>query len=267
MIDFIKKSMLTGLGLAYMTKEKIAETAKDLSENAKMSEEEGRKLYDYLVEESVKTRQDFEEKVSKAVNTAADKLPFNRRVDDLASRVEKVVDVPTAAAGSADRTGVITFKGALLTLQGTPVEVGDDAPDFTAVDTGLQPVKLSDYAGKAVIISSVPSLDTPVCEMQTKRFNEEAADLDVAVLSISVDLPFAAKRFCTANDIENVVTASDYQDREFGNAYGVLIKELKVLARAVFVVDADGKIAYAEIVSEVVEQPDYDAVLAAVRAL
>lgn len=159
-----------------------------------------------------------------------------------------------------ERKGVITFKGNPLTLVGPELKVGDTAPDFTVVDTGLQPKKLSDFKGQTVIISSVPSLDTPVCEIQTKKFNQEAANLNAQVLTISVDLPFAQKRFCDAFKIENVAVLSDYQNRSFGNAYGVWIKELALLARAVFVI-VDGKIQYLEIVKEVTQEPNYKAAL------
>ncbi len=159
-----------------------------------------------------------------------------------------------------ERKGVITFKGNPLTLVGPELKIGDTAPDFTVVDAGLQPKKLSDFKGQTIVISSVPSLDTPVCEIQTKKFNQEAANLNAKVLTISVDLPFAQKRFCDAFKIENVVVLSDYQNRNFGNAYGVWIKELALLARAVFVI-VDGKIQYLEIVKEVTQEPNYKAAL------
>ncbi|MBZ0258896.1 thiol peroxidase, partial [bacterium] len=131
---------------------------------------------------------------------------------------------------------------------------------------GLQPVKLSDLKGQVVIISSVPSVDTPVCELQTKRFNEEANKLDAKVLTVSLDLPFAQKRFCAAEGLDKVVTVSDYKDRNFAETYGVLIKELCLCSRAVFVVDKDGKLVYQEIVGEVTEHPDYDKALEAAKA-
>jgi thiol peroxidase len=166
--------------------------------------------------------------------------------------------------GTMDRQ--ITFKGNPLHLEGEPVEVGQKAPEFTAVGNDLAPVNLSDHKGKTLIIASVPSLDTGVCSMETKRFNEEAGKLgDVDVLVVSMDLPFAQKRWCGAEGVENVATVSDYRDAEFGRNYGVLIKELRLLARAVFVVDSDGVIRYIQLVPEMAEEPDYDAVLAAVR--
>lgn len=168
-----------------------------------------------------------------------------------------------------ERTGVITFKGNPMTLIGPDVGVGQSAPDFKVVDTGLQPVSLGDSAGKVRLITSVPSIDTPVCDTMTRKFNEQAAQLpdNVEVYTISMDLPFAQKRWCGNADIDKVKTLSDYQERSFGENYGLLIKELKLLARAVFVIDAAGKIAYREIVPEVTDEPDYDAALAAVKKL
>ena len=163
------------------------------------------------------------------------------------------------------RKGAITFKGNPLTLAGDVVEVGAAAPDFTVSDNDLKPVSLSDFKGKIVIISSVPSLDTPVCELQTKRFNEEAAKLDAQVLTVSMDLPFAQARFCKSFRIENSLTLSDYKDRSFAKAFGLSIEELGLLARAVFVIDKEGKIVYRQIVSEVTHEPDYDEVLEAAR--
>lgn len=168
---------------------------------------------------------------------------------------------------SNERTGLVTFKGNPLTLTGTEVKVGDVAPDFTVVNNELAPVKLSDFAGKVVVLSVAPSLDTPVCDLQAKRFNKMVAEVsdDVVILNISVDLPFALARWCGATGSEQVQTLSDYQERDFGNKYGVLIKELKLLARSVWLVDKDGKVVYKEIVTETVEEPNYDAVLEAIK--
>ena len=163
----------------------------------------------------------------------------------------------------------ITFKGNPMTLVGPELKVGDAAPDFTVVDNGLAPVNLASYAGKVKVISAVPSLDTPVCDTETRRFNQEAAKLPgaVAVLTVSLDLPFAQKRWCGAAGIDKVVTLSDYRDRSFGLAYGVLIDELKLLSRSIFVLDQNNTIRYIQHVPEVTQEPDYDAVLAAVRQL
>jgi len=168
-----------------------------------------------------------------------------------------------------ERTGVITFKGNPMTLLGPDVKVGDAAPGFTVVDTGLQPVTLGDSSGKVRLITVVPSLDTPVCDTMTRKFNEQVASLpdDVVAYTVSLDLPFAQKRWCGNAGIEKVRTLSDYQERSFGLAYGLLIKELKLLARAVFVIDRNGKVAYREIVGEVTAEPDYAAALAAVKKL
>jgi thiol peroxidase len=168
-----------------------------------------------------------------------------------------------------ERNGIITFKGNPMTLLGPEIRVGEKAPDFRAVDTSLTPKGLLDYAGKVKIISAVPSLDTPVCDTETRRFNSEAASLadDVAILTISLDLPFAQKRWCGAAGIERVTTLSDYQERSFASAYGVMIKELKLLTRAIFVIDKTDIIRYVQIVPEVTSEPDYQAVLAAVKGI
>ena len=160
-----------------------------------------------------------------------------------------------------ERNNIITFKGNPLTLVGTELKTGDTAPDFTAVDAGLQPVKLSNFKGQTVIISAVPSLDTPVCEIQTKKFNQEAASLNAKVLTISVDLPFAQKRFCDAFKIQNVTVLSDYKDHDFANKYGLYIKELGLISRAVIVISPNGKISHLEIVKEVTQEPNYKAAI------
>ncbi len=168
-----------------------------------------------------------------------------------------------------ERTGIITFKGNPMTLLGPALKAGDQAPDFRAVDTALAPVTLADFRGKVKVISAVPSLDTPVCDMETRRFNQEAAQLPegVVVLTVSLDLPFAQKRWCGAAGVDRVKTLSDYQERSFALAYGVLIKELKLLSRSIFVVDANDTIRYIQHVPEVTNEPDYAAVLGAVKAL
>ncbi len=161
------------------------------------------------------------------------------------------------------------MNGNPLTLPGGEVKVGDKAPDFTALDNALSPVMLSSLRGKVVIISSVPSLDTPVCDLQTRRFNQEAGRLggDVAVLTLSMDLPFAQKRWCGAAGAEHVKTLSDHRDASFGKAYGMLIQELRLLARGVFIVDRAGMVRYSQLVKEVTNEPDYDEVLTEVKKL
>jgi len=166
-----------------------------------------------------------------------------------------------------ERKGQITIEGNPLTLIGNEVKLGEPAPDFEALDNNLSPVKLSSFKGKVCIICSVPSLDTPVCDSQTRRFNKEAGQLgpDVVVLTISMDLPFAQKRWCGAAGIKNVQTLSDHREAAFGAEYGVLIKELRLLARAVFVVDKDGVVRYIEIVDELTNEPNYEAALNATK--
>ena len=168
-----------------------------------------------------------------------------------------------------ERPGVVTLKGNPFTLVGPELKVGDTAPDFAVTANDLSPVKLTDFKGKVCVISSVPSLDTPVCDTSTRRFNEEATGLgpDVVVLTISMDLPFAQARWCGAAGVKNVQTLSDHKDASFGLGYGLLIKELRLLARAVMVVDKSGKIQYIELVKEIAQEPDYDAVLAAIGNL
>jgi len=169
----------------------------------------------------------------------------------------------------SERMNLVTMGGKPVTLLGSELKVGDTAPDFTVTGNDLNPVRLSRFRGRKVIISAVPSLDTPVCDMETRRFNAEAAGLDpdVTILTVSMDLPFAQKRWCGAAGIDKVITVSDHRDAGFGTAYGVLIKDLRLLARAVFVVDREGVVRYVQLVGEVGKEPDYAPVLAAVKAL
>ena len=166
-----------------------------------------------------------------------------------------------------EKPNAVTFKGNPLTLIGPDIKVGDTAPNFQVIAKDLSPVTLDSSKGKVRLISVVPSLDTPICDQQTRRFNEEAAKLpsNVEVLTVSADLPFAQARFCGAANIDRVKTLSDHRELSFGQAYGVLIKELKLLARSVFVIDAADRVQYLEIVKEVTNHPNYDAALAAVR--
>lgn len=161
----------------------------------------------------------------------------------------------------------VTFKGNPMTLIGNEVKVGDKAPDFTVLANDLSPVTLADTAGKVRLISVVPSIDTGVCDAQTRRFNEEAAKVDnVEVLTISADLPFAQKRWCAAAGLENVKTLSDHRDFSFAEAYGVGMKELRLLARSVFVIDSSDTVTYAEYVGEGTDHPDYTAAVEAAKA-
>lgn len=168
-----------------------------------------------------------------------------------------------------ERTGVATFKGNPITLIGPHLQAGDAAPDFTVSKNLLEDVSLKDFAGKIKLISVVPSLDTGVCDAQTRRFNEEATGLgeDVVILTISADLPFAQARWCGAAGVDRVVTLSDYKTRSFGQAYGVLIKEFQLDMRSIFVVDQNDKIAYVEYLGEMTEHPNYEAAIEAVKAL
>jgi len=162
-----------------------------------------------------------------------------------------------------ERKNAVTFKGGPLTLIGPELKVGDKAPEFRLIDTGLKAVTLADSKGKTRLVSVVPSIDTPVCDLQTKRFNQEASKLspNVAVLTVSMDLPFAQGRWCGLAGADKVQMLSDYREHAFGQAYGVLIKELKLLSRAVFVIGPDDKVQYVEYVKEITEHPDYDKVL------
>lgn len=168
----------------------------------------------------------------------------------------------------AEWANAATFKGNPLTLVGAEIKVGDRAPHFKLVGNDLSDVESATFHGKVRVLSVAPSLDTPVCATQTRTFNKAAVDLsdDVAIMSVSLDLPFALSRFCGAEGIERVLTASDYKYRSFGEAYGVYIRELGLLARAVFVIDRDDKVVHAEYVREVTSEPDYAAALEAVRA-
>ena len=175
----------------------------------------------------------------------------------------------TAPARSSERAGVVTFKGNPLTLIGSEVRVGSQAPDFQVIAQDLSAVKWSDTKGKIRVVSAVPSLDTPVCDQQTRRFNQEAASLpgNVEVWTISMDLPFAQKRWCGAAGVDKIKVLSDHRDASFGAAWGTLVKELRLLARAVFIVDAQNVVRHAEYVKEVTTHPNYDAALAALRQL
>ncbi|HAT72271.1 MAG TPA: thiol peroxidase [Elusimicrobia bacterium] len=164
----------------------------------------------------------------------------------------------------------VTMQGRPMALAGDEIKVGMTAPDFKVTDNDMLPLKFSrSYGGKVAVISAVPSLDTPVCDLQTRRFNKEAEALgpDVGVLTVSMDLPFAQKRWCGAAGVKALRTASDYQKADFGKSWGVLIKDLRLLARAVFIVDRDGIVKYAQIVPEVTSEPNYDEVLTALRAM
>jgi thiol peroxidase len=167
-----------------------------------------------------------------------------------------------------ERQGEITFKGNPMTLIGPELNVGDTAPDFNAVAADLSPVNLSTDAGKKRLVIAVPSLDTAVCSLETKKFSDRIKELsgDTVAYVVSMDLPFAQKRYCGSEGVDNIKTVSDYREASFGESFGVLIKELKLLARSVFVIDPNNKITYKEIVNEVTHEPNYDAAIAAAKA-
>jgi len=168
-----------------------------------------------------------------------------------------------------EKKGITTMKGNPMTLVGPELKSGDKAPDFTVLDQTMAPKTLKDFEGKFKVISVTPSLDTPVCDLQIHWFNEDAANQpkDVAVLNISMDLPFAIKRFCATGGIDKAMALSDHRDASFGTNWGVLMKELRLLARSIFIVDKENVIRYAQIVPEQTAEPDYDAALSALKAL
>ncbi|ANE48291.1 thioredoxin peroxidase [Paenibacillus swuensis] len=170
---------------------------------------------------------------------------------------------------SQERTGVATFKSNPITLIGPEIKVGDQAPDFHVNKNLLEEVTLATYANKVKLISVVPSLDTGVCDTQTRRFNEEAANLgeNVVILTISADLPFAQARWCGAAGVDKVITLSDYKTKSFGTSYGVLIQEFQLDMRAIFVIDANDTVQYVEYLSEMTEHPNYEKAIEAVKAL
>ena len=166
-----------------------------------------------------------------------------------------------------ERKNSVRVKGKEAALLGGWLKIGQKAPTFKVIDSELKEVSSDTYSGRVRLIASVPSLDTPVCDLEIKRFNEEAVKLskELAIIFISMDLPFAQKRFCQANEIKEVKTFSDHRDADFGLKYGVLIKELRLLARALFVIDKDNTISYVEYVSEITLQPDHEAALKALK--
>ncbi|MGE4520816.1 MAG: thiol peroxidase [Desulfobacteraceae bacterium] len=168
-----------------------------------------------------------------------------------------------------ERKGVTAIDGNPLTLTGPELKTGEKAPDFTVVDNDMNTVSLKDFKSKIIVISAVPSLDTPVCDIETQKFNSEAAKLgdDIKILTISMDLPFAQKRWCGANNVDKVVTLSDHREASFGNAFGVLIKELRLLARAVFVLDEQRVIRDIVILDDVTKEPDYNRIIESVKKL
>ena len=168
-----------------------------------------------------------------------------------------------------ENKNAVKVKGSPVTLIGEEIKIGQNAQDFKVLNTNLEEVRLSSFKNKIKLIASVPSLDTPVCDLEIKRFNDEAAKLskDLVIIFISMDLPFAQKRFCQANDIKIVKTLSDHRDADFGQKFGVLIKELRLLARAIFILDKADVIRYVQIVPELSSPPDYERALEALKAV
>ena len=170
--------------------------------------------------------------------------------------------------GQHERKGVVTMKGNPMTLVGPELKAGDKAPDFTVLSETMAPVSLKDFDGKFKVISVTPSLDTPVCDLQIHWFNEDAANhKETAVLNISMDLPFAIKRFCAVAGIDKAKALSDHCGASFGKAYGVLMKELRLLARSIFIIDKDNVIRYIQIVGEQTNEPDYEAAIEALKKM
>lgn len=165
-----------------------------------------------------------------------------------------------------ERKGEVTFKGTPMTLLGSEIKVGQKAPDFRLIDIGLNEVRLSDSKGRVRLISVVASLDTPVCDLQTQRFEQTASEFrDVVIYTVSMDLPFAQARYCGARNISNLKTLSDHRDASFGLAYGILIKELRLLSRAIFIIDSDDTVRYVEYLKEIAQHPDYDKAITVLR--
>ena len=241
-------------------KEELEAKGKALLEFKNKAEGEAKRLRDQLAEKAQSLRGKMSE-LDEYKKAAEEKL----------FELEAKVKEYTARFGviGKERPGLVTVRGNPLTLLGPEVKVGDRAPDFRVLDGALKVATLDSFRGKLKIISSVPSLDTPVCDAETHRFNEEAGKLpeNVIVLTISMDLPFAQSRWCAAAGVEKVKTFSDFRDRSFGEAYGVLIKETGLLARAVFLVDEQDIIRYVELVPELTKEPEYDRILNTVRAL
>ena len=267
-----KKAVAQKEGMIQKLKAQLAAKQEDLRQGEKTVLEAMGKAKEEIAAIKAKTDQTLLEWKKKA------EAEYKKLKEDLEKKAEKkIAEAKEAAAKLAakappappERAGLVTFKGNPMTLQGAEVRVGDKAPDFKVADNAMQPATLDSFRGKFKIICPVPSLDTPVCDMETRRFNQEADKLpeNVVVLTVSVDLPFAQKRWCAAAGVEKVKTLSDFKDRSFGLAYGVLIKELQLLARAVFIVDDQDVVRYAEIVPEITREPDYDRVLNAVKAL
>jgi len=221
--------------------------------------------------ETKRLREQLEEKIQALRGKTVELDEYKKSAEGKLFELQAKVKEYAAKYGlvAKERPGLVTGRGNPLTLLGQEVNVGEAAPDFRVLDGAMKVVTLDSFRGKFKIITSVPSLDTPVCDAETHRFNVEAGKLpeNVVVLTISMDLPFAQSRWCAAAGVEKVKTFSDYRDRSFGQAYGVLIKETGLLARAVFIVDDRNIVRYVELVPELTKEPEYDRILSTVRAL
>jgi thiol peroxidase len=252
-------------------KEAIEKAGKEVTQLKEKTNQSFREVQEKVEAEAKQLRKELEAKGQTLREKATAFEEYRKAAESKISELQgKLKEWPSKGTSrETEKPGVVTFKGKPLTLLGPELRVGDKAPDFQVLDNAMQPVTLESYKGQVKIISAVPSLDTPVCDMETRRFNEEAGKLPekVTILTISMDLPFAQARWCAAAGVEKVKTFSDYRDRSFGLAYGVLIKELKLLARTVFIVDEQEVIRYVERVPEITKEPDYESILNAVRAL
>lgn len=257
-IDENRKALEWAQQTAEKEKDELREKTDQASQELKKKEAEGSKLKEELKEKDRALR-------AKTSEMAAYRKETEKRISELQAK-EPTAGIPPAPQ---ERQGLVTSKGNPVTLLGAEVQVGDKAPDFRVLDNGMKPVTLADFKGQLKVISSVGSLDTSVCNTETRRFNEEAEKLpeQVVILTISMDLPFAQARWCAAAGVEKVKTLSDYRERSFGLAYGLLVKESMLLARAVVIVDEQDVVRYFELVPEISQEPDYERVLNALRAL
>jgi thiol peroxidase len=251
-------------------KEAIENAGNEVSQLREKTNQSFREMQERAEGEAGRIRKELEVKAQALRGKVTELEEYKKVAEGMIFELQAKVKefVAKVASREKERSGLVTFKGNPLTLLGPELKVGDKAPDFQVVDNAMQSVTLESFKGKIKIISAVPSLDTPVCDMETRKFNEEAGKLPekAAILTISMDLPFAHARWCAAAGVEKVKTFSDYRDRSFGPAYGVLIKELKLLARTIFIVDEQDVIRYVERVPEITKEPDYDRILNAVRA-
>lgn len=265
--NLIQKTKMELAAFKVKAAEKIEKLKKEAEDKRKALQDLQQKSEGELKKLKAEATTKVKALTTKITDLEAYKKRAEAKIKELEAKVKE--DLAKIKPAPRERTGLITSKGNPLTLLGEELKVCDKAPDFQVLDNSMQPVSLTAFSGQIKIIASVPSLDTPVCSMETRRFNEEAGKLPdkVVILTISMDLPFAQARWCAAAGVEKVKTFSDYRERSFGLAYGVLIKELMLLARAVFIVDDQDIIRYVELVPEITQEPEYARVLNAVQAL